>query len=337
MILPTIAPPEKWARKKSPIDVLQRREEVRSKVLQGGKRKIYKIESARGFAGTDGRMAACLYVSGCSFFCQYCFVNPASLSGEKGDFYSPQEAFEGLQKILLRTKNPQVQFNGGEVFLTPEWTLELIRLLSEFFEEECSLTSNEHTGIIWCDTMGFDLMREPQLFKSLEPYRRHIALFISTKGHPSDYEIVSRIPGEFADEPFLALKKAWEHKLVAMPEVLDRMFWPERMDWYVKRLRAIHPNAPRVLHFDQYSPVNYVAWAPDKKLRGIGFRPNKNDGERNAPLREEAIDEWQKRLALLYGAQEMKPPYDGIDSPTFDCDRYPDESFRLVEQLILDR
>lgn len=334
-MLPTIAPPERWARQKSSIDVLARREMVRKNVLRDCKRKIYKIEPARGFAGTDGKTAACLYVSGCSFFCQYCFVNPTSLSGAKGDFYTPLEAFEGLKKILLRTKNPQVQFNGGEIFLTPEWTVELVRLLSDFFEQECVFTNEEHPGRIWCDTMGFDLMREPRLFETLTQYKKHLALFISTKGHPDDYEIVSRAPAKFADEPFLVLEKAWQHELVAIPEVLDRMFWPERMDWYVKRLRAIHLNAPRVLHFDQYSPVNHVAWAPDKKLKVIGFRPNKSDGGRNAPLREEAIGEWQKRLMLLYGSGGMKPPYEGIDSPTFDCDRYPDESFRLVEQLIL--
>jgi len=279
-MLPTIQPPEKWAVRKPPIDVLSRREQVLERVLRDGKRKVYKIDSGGGFAGNDNREAACLYVSGCSFFCQYCFVNPQSLSGEKGEFLTAEETFLKLKRVILRTENPHVQFNGGELFLTPEWTLDLIRLLSEFFGKECPITSNKHKGVIWIDTMGFDLMREPQVFDALAPYQEHVALFISTKGHPRDYEIVSRAPKVFADEPFLALQKAWEHGLVAMPEVLDRMFWPQRMDWYIERLRAIHPNAPRVLHLDYYSPVNRVRWAPDKKMKAIGWRPNKSDAFR---------------------------------------------------------
>ncbi len=336
-MLSTIVPPEQWANKKSPIDVLARRKMVLGNVLRDGKRKIYKIEPGKGFAGDNEKGAACLFVSGCSFLCQYCFVNPASLSGAKGDFHSPEEAFEKLKKIIISTRNPHVQFNGGEVFLTPEWTLELIKLLSEFFEKECRFTSGKHPGRIWCDTMGFDLMRESQLFESLTPYKKRVALFISTKGHPDDYEIVSRTPGEFADEPFLALEKAWKHGLVAMPEVLDRMFWPQRMDWYIERLKAIHPNAPRVLHLDQYSPISYVRWSPDKKMKTIGFRPNKSDPERNSPIREEVIEEWQNRLEALYGPTGRKPPYRGIDSPTFCCDLYPDESFRLTEELIFNK
>lgn len=334
-MLPTIVPPEQWARRKSPINVLARREEVLSNVLHNKERKIYKIECGKGFAGDNENGAACLYVSGCSFLCQYCFVNPESLSGRKGKFYSPEKTFEKLKRIILRIKNPHVQFNGGEIFLTPEWTLELIRLLSKFFENECPFTSDEHPGRIWVDTMGFDLMREPHVFDALMPYQNHVALFISTKGHPEDYEIVSRTPSEFSDEPFLALEKAWKHGLVAMPEVLDRMFWVQRMDWYIKRLRAIHPNAPRVLHLDQYSPVNRVKWAPNKKMKVIGWRPNKSDGERNAPLREEVIKEWRNRLEVEYGSSGRTPPYDGIDSPTFCCDLYPDESFQLVKKLIL--
>lgn len=328
------APPAEWGAHKRPLDVLNRRNFVRSNALLDSKRRVYKIEAAKGFAGADGT-AACLYVSGCSFCCQHCFVNPESLAGVKGEFYTAEKAFLALRKIILRTKNPQVQFNGGEVFLAPEWTLELIARLSHFYENECAFTSAEHSGLIWCDTMGFDLMREPQVFDQLVPYRKHVALFISTKGHPDDYEIVARAPREFADEPFLALQAAWQKKIVAIPEVLDRMFWPSRMDWYAERLTAIHPNAPRVLHMDAYSPVHYVKWSPDKKLKTIGFRAHKTDTFRNAPLRDEAIAEWQKRLVGLYGPSGMKPPYPRIDSPVFDCDRFPDESFTLVEELIL--
>lgn len=337
MLLPTIVPPEQWAHKKPPIDVLARRKTVLGNVLHDGKRKIYKIGPGKGFAGIGDRWAACLYFSGCSFMCQHCFVNPQSLLGTKGDFYSPTEVFQKLRKAILKTRNPHVQFNGGEIFLTPEWTLELIGLLSRFFEQECCFTSRKHLGRIWCDTMGFDLMREPQLFEALVPYKEHVALFISTKGHPDDYETVARAPSEFADDSFLALEKAWQHGIVAMPEVVDRMFWPQRMDWYIQRLRAIHPNAPRVLHLDVYSPVNRVRWAPDKKLKVIGFRPNRSDPERNTPLREEVIAEWQNRLEALYGPEARKPPYEKADSPLFECDLYPDESFQLVERLILNR
>src|SRR6185369_8023589 len=204
----TLTAPENWAKRKPPIDVMSRREKVLAKVWQNDKRKIYKIEPAKGFSGGKGRKAACVYFSGCSFMCQYCFVNPESLAGTQGEFYTPQEAFEETKKGIFKTENPQVQFNGGEVFLTPEWTLELIRLLYEFFEQKHPFTSKQHPGRIWCDTMGFDLMQSKWLFKALQPYRKHVALFISTKGHPDDYEVVTRTPAKFADEPFLALAMA---------------------------------------------------------------------------------------------------------------------------------
>lgn len=334
-MLSTITPPREWARKGAPLDVFERRDRIRERVLRNGERMVYKISPAKGFSGCDGKDAACLYISGCSFHCVYCFVNPASLAGRKGEFMSPEKAFRKLRRIILKTENPHVQFNGGEVFLTPDWTLEVIRLLCDFFENDCPFTSKQKPGRIWCDTMGFDLIREPHLFQRLQPFRKHVALFISTKGHPDDYEIIARAPREVADEPFRAIHEAWKHRLVAIPEVLDRFFYPQTMDWYMRRLRKIHPNAPRVLHLDIYSPINRVRWSPDIMIKKAGFRPNKSDPERNVPLRDEVVAAWQDKLQKVYGISSRQPRYRGKKRPTFCCDDYPDESFRMVERLII--
>lgn len=335
-MLSTITPPHEWARSRPPIDVLARRQKVFSEVYKDGKRKIYNIRAAKGFSGPGDRDAANMDFSGCSFHCGYCFVNPKSLSGKVDKpFLSPYEAFGKLRHIILKTENPQVQFNGGEVFLAPNWTLKVIELLCDFFQNECEFTSRQHPGHIWCDTMGFDLIREQKVCELLVPFRKHVALFISTKGHPEDYEVMARAPRKFADDAFLALERAYAHGLVAVPEVIDRFFWPQTVDWYMDRLLAIDENAPRVLHMDQYSRVGRVPWSPDMMIKLAGFRPNKSDPERNMPLREEIIPVWQDELEARYGKLFRRPRLEGRAHPTFCCDVYPDACFRMVERLIL--
>lgn len=334
-MLSTIRPPHKWVSERPPLDIKSRRQKVLSRVYQDGKRKIYNIRPAKGFSGTDGRDAANMDFSGCSFHCGYCFVNPASLTGVQGQFLSPNQAFKVLRGIIRKTGNPQVQFNGGEVFLTPDWTLEVIHLLCAFFSGSCSFTSRNSPGHIWCDTMGFDLMRDTRIFERLIPYRRHVALFVSTKGHPDDYEIMARAPFAVADEPFQALEMAYRHGLVAVPEVIDRFFWPQTMNWYMERLKAVHPNAPRVLHMDRYSRVGRVPWSPDRMIKKIGFRPNKSDPERNMPLREETIAAWQDMLEAEYGRRYRRPRLAGKAREVFCCDDYPNECFRMVQRVIL--
>lgn len=106
------------------------------------RRKVWKFRyndySYGGVISTD--------IMGCTFRCDYCWVDNSILTGAGGAvqrnedrgknfFLSPEETLAILRRYIERYKLPSIQITGGETFLTPKWTLDLLQLLCGYFEK----------------------------------------------------------------------------------------------------------------------------------------------------------------------------------------------------------
>lgn len=303
-------------------------------------RKIWKFRynsySYGGVISTD--------VMGCSFRCDYCWVDNSILAGSGGIvrnhercgesfFLSPGEVLEKLRLFIERHKLPSVQITGGEIFLTPNWSLEVLERLCEYFEQgyPYQIPKAYMPGVVWIDTQGADLMRDTNIFKQLERFREHVRLFISIKAHPRDWGQRTGVDTEFSDVGFQALEQAWRHRIIAIPQMLDGLFYPDTMPWFCERLQRIHPNAPRLLQIDKLRLYGFVPGGRNvtrMKRRGFRFGSIAKGGHR-VP-RNVALAAWREMLNHTYGtdSKALSPKDD------FDCDKFPVRAARMVRTLI---
>lgn len=303
-------------------------------------RMVYKFRCSASYGGS-----VAIDLMGCSYRCPYCWVHTAVLTGG-GSFieilksrgqklaYTPREAAIELQKYIKATKTPSIQITGAETFLTPSWTLELIVHLNHYLTGgyPYRIPQKYDKGLIWVDSQGFDLMKHEWLFAELAKYRKRVRLFISLKAHPNDYAKTTGVDPQYAETPFLALELAWQFRIIAIPQMLDNLFRPERMEWLFERLSQIHPNAPRVLEFDR---LRLFPWRKDQnmeRMKHAGFRFGKNG---DIVPRRVALKAWQETLVRHYGAGVKVLNYPKrLDY--FDADTFPRESSELVEKLIFE-
>lgn len=288
-------------------------------------------------------------IMGCSFRCDYCWVDNSVLTGgggivklneDKGkNFYlSPEEAFAVLRRYMERYKLPSVQITGGETFLAPRWTLEVLKLLCKYFKNEYphSIPRPYKPGVVWIDTQGVDLMRHEAdgIFEKLAEFRDHLRLFISLKAHPRDFVQRTGVDASFADVGFQVLERAWRHHIIAIPQMLDGLFYPDTAEWFLERLKKIHPNGPRILQVDKLRLFGFLPGERNVgRMKKRGFRFGK-DGDRIK--REQALATWRAALNRTYGNGSLNAcrallPKGNFD---FDCDKFPSRTASIVEKLI---
>ena len=308
----------------------------------GNRRKVYKFRhNAYSYGGVIS-----LDVMGCSFRCDYCWVDNSILAGAGGlvrlhenrgedYFLTPEGAFRKLRRSMERYRLPSVQITGGEIFLTPRWSLELLERLCDYYEKAYPyrIPDAYTPGVVWVDTQGVDLVRDPGIFGRLERFREHLRLFISVKAHPRDWTQRTRVNASFADVGFRALEQAWNHRIIAIPQMVDGLFYPETMPWFMKRLQRVHPNAPRLLQIDKLRLYGFVPGGRNvTRMKNRGFRfGSVTDGGHRVP-RDIALEAWRDTLTRTYGSgsKALSPKDD------FDCDKFPVRAARMVRTLIFE-
>ncbi len=305
------------------------------------KRKVWKFHyndySYGGVISMD--------VMGCSFRCDYCWVDNSILLGAGGFvrrhenrgesfFLSPGEAFEKLRRYIERYKLPSVQITGGETFLTPEWTLELLRLLCEYFEQgyPFHIPRDYAPGVVWIDTQGADLMRHEAagIFERLAAFRDHLRLFISLKAHPRDFVQRTNVSQSFTDVSFRALENAWRYRIFAVPQMIDGLFYPETAEWFFERLKRIHPSAPRVLQIDRLRLFGFLPGERNVgRMKQRGFKFGKNG---NRVFRNQALATWREILNREFGKDNSALSF----KDDFGCDKFSVRAINMINDIIFD-
>lgn len=174
------------------------------------------------------------------------------------------------------------------------------------------------------------------IFEKLAKFRDHLRLFISLKAHPRDFAQRTGIDASLSDVAFQALEMAWRHQIVAIPQMLDGLFYPETAEWFLERLKKIHPNGPRILQIDHLRLFGFLPGGRNvSRMKNRGFRFGKN-GDRVD--REQALTTWRDTLNREYGDGSLNACRSLLPKgkSDFDCDKFPQRTASIVKKLIFE-
>lgn len=256
------------------------------------KRLVRRLRLGRSYGG-----CTTIDVIGCNMLCSYCYVDSSFLLG-RGDLlnresgagkvkpFTPNE----LVKEYVRMKNKnnwptRVQITAAEPFLTPNWLIEVVQLLKPVMEQRSEL--------LWIDTNGVNLVKNPELIDRLAPFLSFLRLFVSSKHTPEKYTAMTRINLQYADTGFLCLELLWQKGVSAFLQgPIADLFSPDTFKWYLERLLKIHPAAPILMDLDRLS------YLPFSRIR----RGLKSTGLWDKRYRGTVIEqEWKQFLENHYG------------------------------------
>ena len=277
-------------------------------------------------------------VAGCRNQCTYCWVDPKVLAGshktleKHGARWLTAEA--AAQKMVDHTKRhgtKNMNITGGEVFLTPEWTWDVVQVLEQ-----------ESSGIIVLDSMGSDLLDCPEMYDFLASIKDRVLIFLSLKAHWDDYPAIANAPSEAAEHPYVALEELWHRGIPAVPQMLGAFFYTLRMQDIADRLMQIHPDGAKILQIDKFSDFRTVVnrSTPAKRLKRTGFCysvQDRKDGTANVMTPTEAKNEWIQVLQSIYGDSYEAPPHGAGEMPLMNVDANLEASLAYVRKTIFNK
>ncbi|MEW6557870.1 MAG: radical SAM protein [Elusimicrobiota bacterium] len=105
-----------------------RADEIRQKVINGNKRRYYRLVRGGQWYGGIATADCC----GCNLKCVFCWSNfPRDNPDKCGRFYPPEEVFRALVSVAKRRNYNQLRISGNEPTLTKEHLLELLTLIDK--------------------------------------------------------------------------------------------------------------------------------------------------------------------------------------------------------------
>ena len=239
------------------IDPITQKENVTSRVYNDStnQRLVRRLREGRSYTG-----CTTIDVIGCDMLCAYCYVDDSFLTGKASDKnmlgkelkkgtvkpYTPKELANETKLFIDENDTPKrIQITAAEPFLTPEWTIDLVKELASFIRE--------NKEQIWIDTNGLTIVRDPEILKKLEEYKDILRIFVSSKNSPKFYAQTTRVDPKYADTGFQCIDKLWDKEYSAYLQAIAALFFPETFEWYEKRLSKLHEAAPLLLDLDRLS------------------------------------------------------------------------------------
>ncbi|ALU12545.1 molybdenum cofactor biosynthesis protein MoaA [Ignicoccus islandicus DSM 13165] len=203
-------------------DPIQLTEAVEKEVCKGEKRKYYRFRGGRFYGGS-----AAADVVGCNLRCVFCW-SKGSVRTDIGEFYSPEEVAEKLDRIAKSRGYYIVRLTGGEPTLCKEHLIEVIRLVTRKY-----LFVLETNGIL----IGYD----EDLAKRLASFD-NLLVRISVKA--PDPKTFSKVTG--------AREEAFDYVVRAFESLVRYGLEPPRLraavvlgygdpKEFIERLAEIHP------------------------------------------------------------------------------------------------
>lgn len=246
------------------IDPVAQGEKVRERIYNNStnQRLVRRLREGRSYTG-----CTTIDVIGCDMLCSYCYVDDSFLTGKaspknmlgkeskKGAIkpYTPQELANETKLFIEEHNTPKrIQITAAEPFLTPEWTIDLVRELAPFIRK-----NNEQ---IWIDTNGLDIVRNPEILKKLEEFKDVLRIFVSSKNSPEHYARMTRVDPIYSDTGFRCIDKLWDKEYSAYLQAIAALFFPDTFEWYEQRLSKMHKAAPLLLDLDRlsYLPLDRI-------------------------------------------------------------------------------
>jgi len=211
---------------------------------------------------------ATAYSVGCNFRCVFCWVDWSRDWPERyGEFYSPQEVYRRLRRVMKERGLRRARVSGAEPTLCPDHLCSILDLVHQ---------DSSEFDLFVIETNGAVLGMEPDLasrlarYASRDPSDRtvgHVRLSIRG-GLPEPFEEKTGCSREFLDLPFVAAERLW-HAGVSfhVAVVVDPRFTSQKeKDDIYDRLARIDPSIRRNIEEEYLAPYPHAL----VRLRAVG-------------------------------------------------------------------
>jgi len=211
---------------------------------------------------------ATAYSVGCNFRCIFCWVDWSRDWPELyGDFYSPDEVFLNLRKVMKNKGLRSARISGAEPTLCPD---HLCAVLDRVNEEV------QHFKIFIIETNGVVLANDENFGKRLSKYASndrkketvgHVRLSIRG-GLPEKFEDKTGCRREFVEQPFVAAQRLWDAGVsFHVAVVVDPRFTPAKdKNIIYEKLKEIDPMVLKGVEEEFLSPYPHAL----VRLRAVG-------------------------------------------------------------------
>lgn len=250
-----------------PIDPLELTTQTRKVVCKEVNGSIHRKYTAFYAVGVYGGIATA-YSVGCNFRCIFCWVDWNRDWPELyGEFYSPDEVYSNLRKVMSVKGLKRARISGAEPTLCPNHlcaVLDLVHQNSNIFD----LFIIETNGVV----LASDKSLAPRLAKyasrnSSDGTVGHVRLSIRG-GLPESFEEKTGIKKDYVDLPFIAAQRLWDAGVsFHVAVVVDPRFTSEadKADIY-KKLKNIDTSIRKGVEEEYLSPYPHAL----VRLRAVG-------------------------------------------------------------------
>jgi len=205
-------------------------------VVDGNKRKYVQLgRTLRFYGGTTSATEV-----GCNLRCKFCFSDkPVWKPKSTGEFYTPQEVFDGLAKNARKHGHPTISASASEGTLGRRHLFELLDLVEE----------SEFIYIL--ETNGMTLGADPEFAKQLAKYKRlHVRVSIKGCNEQEFHTLTGARPSAY-ELPFRALRNLIDAGVSCNACVSVSFSTKDAIQAVQARLAAIHPGILRSLELER--------------------------------------------------------------------------------------
>ena len=224
-------------------------------VVDGNKRKYVQLgRPLRFYGGTTSATEV-----GCNLRCKFCFSDqPVWNPKNTGQFYAPQQVFDGLVKTARRYGHKTISASASEGTIGRQHLFELLELVerSEF--------------IYILETNGMTLGADPQLARELARYKR-LHVRVSIKGcNAEEFHRLTGAHKEAYELPFKAMQHLIDAGVSANACVMVSFSDKAGIESVKQKLAAVHPGILRSLEIEKIKQFPKVR----ARLAKHGLRAN---------------------------------------------------------------
>jgi len=232
-------------------------------VVDGARRKYVQLgRPLRFYGGTTSATEV-----GCNLRCKFCFSDkPVWKPKETGNFYTPQQVFDGLAKSARKHGHKIISASASEGTLGRQHLMELLDLVekSEF--------------IYVLETNGMILGNDPEYARALAKYTRlHVRISIKGDNPELYHELTGAHPDSY-ELPYRALAHLIDAGVSCNVCLMASFSDDAGIGWVKRKLVQIHPGILKSLEIERITMFPKVAQRLSKK----GLKPLKAKRLRNA-------------------------------------------------------
>jgi len=225
-------------------------------VVDGNRRKYVQLgRTLRFYGGTTSATEV-----GCNLRCKFCFSDkPVWKPKQTGQFYTPQEVFDGLAGNARKYGHKTISASASEGTLGRQHLYELLDLVEE----------SEFVYIL--ETNGMTLGDDAMFAKSLTKYK-NLHVRVSIKGcNPEEFHRLTGARASAYELPFKALKHLIDAEVSCNACVSVSFSDAEGVKSVGEKLESMHPGILRSLELERIKLFPKVR----KRLLSNGLVANK--------------------------------------------------------------